>query len=132
MFEPDAVDIPARCLPRLGLEGAGEVAGREPGAGGERFDGEVVAGVLGDPVLDLAQRFAAGGLRGELRTELGLVAGPPQKDDEVAGDGERDLPAEVLLDQGEGEIDARAVTPAEVASFPSRTKIGSGSTSTAG
>lgn len=131
MFEPDAVDVPARCLPRLGLEGAGEVAGREAGAGGERLDGEVVTGVPGDPVLDLTQWFAAGDLRGELRTELGLVARPPQKDDEVSGDGERDLPAEVLLDESE-ERSMPAVTPADVASFPSRTKIGSGSTSTAG
>ena len=83
------------------------MAGREPGAGGERLDGEVVARVLGDPLLDLAQWLALGGLGGELRAELGLVARAAQEDDEVAGDGEGDVPAEVLLDQGEREVDAR-------------------------
>ena len=107
MFEADPVDVAARCHARLGLEGAGEVAGREPGAGGERLDGQVVVGVLGDPLLDLAQRFALRRLRGQLGAELGLVARAPQEDDQVAGDGERGVAAEVLLDEREGEVDAR-------------------------
>lgn len=57
-------------------------------------------------MLDLAQRFAPGGLGDELGAELGLVAGPAQKDHQVAGDGERDVPAVVLLHEREGQVDS--------------------------
>lgn len=106
MFEPHPVDVAAGGRTRLRLEGAGEVAGREPGTGGERLHGEVPVGVLADPLLEVAQRLPAGGLGGQLGTELGLVAGAAQKDDQMAGDGEGHVPAEVLLDQGERQVDA--------------------------
>lgn len=63
--------------------------------------------MFADPLLDLTERFAPGCLRGQLRAELGLVAGASEKDDEVPGDGQCRVPAVVLLDQGEREIDAR-------------------------
>ncbi|CAM5496372.1 hypothetical protein SNARM312S_03373 [Streptomyces narbonensis] len=69
-------------------------------------NGEVAAGVLGDPLLEVAQRLPVGGLGGQLDAELGLVARAAQEDDQMAGDGEGDVPAEVLLDQGEREVDA--------------------------
>ncbi|GAA3037694.1 hypothetical protein GCM10020000_14600 [Streptomyces olivoverticillatus] len=81
--------------------------GREVGARGERLDRQVRAGVGDDPVLDLAQRGALGGLRGELGAELPLVAGAAQEHHQAPGDGERGLAAEVLLHQGEREVDAR-------------------------
>ncbi len=62
--------------------------------------------MLGDPPLDLAQRCALCGLGGELRAELRLVAGPAQEDHQVPGDGEGDVPVQVLLDQGERQVDA--------------------------
>lgn len=107
LFEAHPVDVPAGGHAGLRLESAGEVARREPGAGGERFDGEVLAGVFGDPVLDLAQRFATGRLSGELGTELGLVPGSAQKDHQVTRHREGHLPAVVLLDERECEVDAR-------------------------
>lgn len=107
LFEADQIDVPARGHAGLRLEGAGEVAWREAGAGGERLDGEVVVGVLGDPVLDLAQRLAPRGLGGELGAELGLVPRASQEHDEVAGDRQRGVAAVVLLDEREGEVDAR-------------------------
>lgn len=82
------------------------MTGREPGAGRECLHAEVGVRVLGDPVLYVPQRLADGGLSGELGAELGLVAGAPQEDDEVAGHGERHLPAVVLLHEGEREVDA--------------------------
>ena len=63
--------------------------------------------------------------------ELRLAAGPLQEHDQPAGDGEGDVAAEVLLDQREARS-MPAVTPAEVQTSPSRTKIGSGSTVTSG
>lgn len=106
VFEADPVDVPARRDAGLRPEDAREVPGREPGAGGERLDGEVLAGVFGDPLLDLAQRLASGRLRGELGAELGLAARAPQEHDQMAGDDEGGLAAEVLLDEREGEVDA--------------------------
>jgi hypothetical protein len=106
VFEADAVDVAARGGAGLGVEGAGEVARREGRAGRERLDGQVGAGVFGDPLLDLAQRLAPRGLGGQLGAELGLVAGPAQEHHQVPGDGEGGLPAEVLLDQGERQVDA--------------------------
>jgi hypothetical protein len=62
--------------------------------------------VLGDPLLDLAQRLPPGCLGGELDAELGLVARSAEEHDEVAGDGEGGVAADVLLDEREGEVDA--------------------------
>lgn len=56
-------------------------------------------------MLDLPERLAPGGLRGELGTELGLVPRPAQEDDQMAGDGERGVAPQVLLHEREGEID---------------------------
>lgn len=106
VFQTDAVDVAARRHAGLGLEGPGEVAGREPGAGREDVHRQVRAGMFGDPLLDLAQRLPLRGLCGELGTELGLVSRSPQEDDEMAGDGEGDLAADVLLDEREGQVDA--------------------------
>lgn len=87
-------------------EGAGEVPGREAGAFREPLDGQIRVRVLADPLLDLAQGLAAGGLSSELGAELRLITRAPEEDDEMAGDGERGVPAVVFLDQGEREIDA--------------------------
>ena len=63
--------------------------------------------MLGDPLLDLAQWLPSRRLGGELGTELCLAARASEEYDQMAGDGERDIPAVVLLDQGEREVDAR-------------------------
>ena len=49
----------------------------------------------------------------------------------MPGDIERRVPAEIVFHQGQREVDP-AVTPAEVATFPSLMKIGSGLTRIAG
>ena len=76
------------------------------GARGERGHREVGVEVVGDPGLQLAQRLALGGLRGELRAELRLAAGALQEQHEPARRLERDLAAEVLLDQRERQVHA--------------------------
>lgn len=107
MLQADPVDVAAGGRAGLVAEGAGEVARGEAGAGGERLHGQVVGRVLGDPALHLPQGIAAGGLRGELGAELGLVARPAQEHHQVAGDGQGGVPVQVLLDQGQREVDAR-------------------------
>ncbi len=99
------VDIAPRCHAHLVTERAGEVPRGEARALREGVDGEVRRRVLGDPLLYVAQRPALCGLRGELGAELGLVARTPQKDDQMPGDGQREVPAEVLLHQGQREVD---------------------------
>ena len=81
----------------------------------------------GDPLLQLAQRLALGGLRGELGAELRLPAGALHEQHEPARDLERRRAAEVLLDQREREVHAGGDAGGGVES-PSRTKIGSRST----
>ena len=77
------------------------------GARGERLDAEVVPGVGGDPALEVAQTVALRRLRGELDAELRLVPRASQEEHQPAGDGERGLVAEVVLDEREREVDAR-------------------------
>ncbi len=64
--------------------------------------------MLGDPGLDLPQRSALGELGGQLRAELRLVAGAAEEHHQVPGDLQRGVPAQVLLDQGEREVDPRS------------------------
>jgi hypothetical protein len=63
--------------------------------------------VLGDPRLELAQGLALGELAGKLGAELGLPPGSLQEQHEAPRDGEGRLPAEVLFDEGEGQVHAR-------------------------
>ena len=100
----DVVHVPAGRGAGLRLEGTGEVTGRQTGAGGERLHAQVRARVLSDPLLELAQRRPPSGPDGRLRAELGLVARPAQEHDQVPRDGQRGVPAQVLLHQG--EVDA--------------------------
>ena len=119
-------------MPGLAAEGAGEVAGAHRGALGERLDPQVGVEVVGDPGLELAQRPALGELGLEVGAELGLAAGALEEEDEPAGG----LDAR---SRGRGPprpcASARSmpeVTPAEVQTSPSRTKIGFGSTVSSG
>ncbi|MDQ0939426.1 hypothetical protein QFZ67_001131 [Streptomyces sp. V1I1] len=50
------------------------MAWREPGAGGESLDGEILFRVLGDVVLHVAKRLSARGLGGQLGAELRLAS----------------------------------------------------------
>src|SRR5580700_8732703 len=78
-LEPRAVDVTAGRHPDLGGEGAGELARGQAGPVGEDVDGEVGGGVFGDPVLNFAQRGAAGDLGGQLGAELRLAARAAQE-----------------------------------------------------
>ncbi len=62
--------------------------------------------MVGDPALHLAQRLAVRELSGQLGAELSLVARAAQEDDEVAGDLQGRVTAEVVFDQGQREVDA--------------------------
>ena len=74
---------------------------------GHGLDREVALGVVEHPLLEVADGVALGELGGELGRELGLAAGAAQEEHEPAGDAERDSAAEVLLDDGQGEVHAR-------------------------
>jgi len=63
-LEPGPVDVPAGRHAGLGGEGAGELARRQAGLPGQGFDGQVGAGVFGDPLLNLAKRGAVRDLPG--------------------------------------------------------------------
>jgi hypothetical protein len=85
-----------------------------------------------DGFLHVPDRAAARPRHPHRGGELGLSARAPQVQHEPARHRLRQLGAVVLLDQRERQVDA-AVTPAAVHTFAElRTKIGSGSTSTAG
>jgi hypothetical protein len=105
-LQPGQVDVPAGWQAGLGGEGAGELARRQAGPLGQRLDRQVGRRVLGDPLLHLAERLPLRELGGELRAELRLAAGAAQEHDQLAGDGEGGVAAEVVLDQGEREVDA--------------------------
>ena len=67
----------------------------------------VVVGMLGDPRLQLAQRIARRDLRAELRAELRLPARPLHEQHELARGRQRDVAAEVVVDEREREVHAR-------------------------
>ena len=120
-LQPDPVDVPARRHAGLGGEAAGELPGRQarpgrPALGTDRSS----AGPLGDPLLHLAQRRAPRQLSLQLGAELRLAARAAQEHHQVPGDVQRRLPADVLLDQRQGQVDARG-DPCEVTTPPSRT-----------
>src|SRR5215212_6956100 len=98
-LDPRHLDVGGGRHPRLPSEGAGEVALAHARAFRQRRDREVAVEVVGNPLLQLAQRLALGALGGELRAELRLSAGPLEEEDEPARDLERGRPPEVLLDQ---------------------------------
>src|ERR1700749_4512173 len=106
-LEPGAVDVAAGRHSDLGGEGAGGTAAGEAGGDGAGGGGEGGGGVFGDPLLTLAQRGAVRDLGGQLGAELRLAARAAQEDHQVAGDGERDVAAEVVFDERERQVDAR-------------------------
>jgi hypothetical protein len=72
---------------------------------GQGLDGQIRGQAPGHPRLEFAERLAVRGLQFERGAELRLTAGSADEDDQVPGDGQGRLPAEVFLDQGEGEVD---------------------------
>ena len=62
--------------------------------------------MVGDVLLELAHGPVVGDLGLELGAELGLVAGPAQEDDQDAGHVAGDVGAEVLLEEGQEQIEA--------------------------
>ena len=105
-LDPQGLDVRGGRGAGLGPEAAGEAARAHRGPTGEHGDGEVLVEVVGQPALQLGDRVGAGGPGGELRAELGLAAGAAHEDDQPAGDGVGELGAVVVLDEGEGEVDA--------------------------
>ena len=76
-------------------------------AGREARRPEVLVEVPGDPALQVAQRALGGGPCAQPGAELRLAARAVQEDDEVAGDAQRGLGTVVVLDERQGEVDAR-------------------------
>ena len=103
-LQTQALDVAGRCDPRLGAEAAGEVAGAHVCPLRQRLHGEVGRQALHGEALDVAQRVALGRLGGEGGAELRLVGRSAQEEDEVTGDRQRRLPAQVVLDEGEREV----------------------------
>ena len=106
-LDANGLDVRTGSHTELLAKSAREVALAHVRALGKRGNGEVGVEVLGDPVLELAQRLALGGLRRELRAELRLAARALHEHDEPARHLQCRLAAEVLLDQREREVHAR-------------------------
>lgn len=62
--------------------------------------------MLGDPLLNLSQWLALRFLGGELGTELRLVSVAPREDHQASGDSQCRVPAEILFDQCQSEVDS--------------------------
>ena len=130
-LHPQRLDVGRRGHPGLAPEEAGEVARAHRGAFGQGLDPQVGVEVVGDPGLELAQRPPLGELRREVGAELGLAAGALEEEDQPARDLQRDL-APRSSSTSARERSMPEVTPAEVQTSPSRTKIGLGSTLSSG
>src|SRR4051812_35992846 len=100
------VDVGAGRHADLVPEGAREVALAHAGAGGEGGDAQVGVQVRGHPLLELLERRALGRLGAQVRAELRLATGALDEHHKPAGGFERDVAAEVLLDEGEREVHA--------------------------
>lgn len=74
---------------------------------GESVDTEILMQMLEQPVDHFAHAAFAARLRVERRRKLRLIAWPLDVHDQLAGNGQGSMGAEVFLDQGEGQIDAR-------------------------
>ncbi len=59
-----------------------------------------------DPALEFADPHLLGKLGGELDTELGLVSGAFEEEDQRLRHAKRDLLSEVLLDERQRHVDA--------------------------
>jgi hypothetical protein len=88
----------------LPAKGTREVARAHAGPFCKGGDRQVLAEMVGDPCLKLAQRLPLGDLGRQLRAELRLAARTLQEEHEPAGNLERRAAAEVLLDQCEAEV----------------------------
>src|SRR5205823_1418303 len=106
-LESHRLDIGGRREADLPLKDAGEVARAHERALGEDGHREVLVEMAGDPALKLAQRLAPWRLPGELGAELRLAAGPLEEEHQPPRHLERDVRAEVVLDERERQVDPR-------------------------
>ncbi len=104
-LDPDPLDVARGPDADLGGEHAAEVADAHRRAPRERGHREVLGRVVDDPRLQIAHRRTIRGGGGELGRELRLAAGAAHEHDQPAGDQQRDLAAEIVLDHREREID---------------------------
>lgn len=105
-FEPLVLHVGGRGLTGVSEEDAREVAlaeSRFPCQGG---NGQIVPQVLPNPADEVRDRIALGHLRGEGCAELALASGASQVHDQPSRDFECERPAEVFLEESEGEIHA--------------------------
>src|SRR4051794_37742047 len=98
------LDVGRRRHSELATKCAREVARAHVRQLCEALDGQLLAEVAGEPGLQLTQGLAVGHLRSEMRAELRLAAGAACVDHEPARGLERDLAAEVLVDERQCQV----------------------------
>src|SRR4030095_11713581 len=94
----------------VAAKGAGEVARAHPRPPGERRNGQILVGGLGDEALKVAEPVTLGDLRAELRAELRLAALPAQEEDEPARDLQSARAPRIFVHQVQGQVDPRGDT----------------------
>jgi hypothetical protein len=107
MLDADLLHVAGRGHADLLGEHAGEVPRAHAGARGQRVDRAVGARVVEDPALEVADLVAVGELGTELDAELRLVARAPEEQHEHAGDDQRHVAPQVVLDQRERQVHPR-------------------------
>src|SRR5438094_7520000 len=93
-IEARSMDELGRGHPRLSVKGTSEVPGAHLGMPRKRLDRGILIEVTQYPLLHLLDRRLSGQLCREMRRELRLPAGTLQEQDQVPGDGQRQLATE--------------------------------------
>ena len=104
-FHPHPLDEPTRGLAHLGGEDPGEVAHAHGGGIGEDGNPVVAVGLALDQVLDGPHRRPLRSGHPHRCGELGLSTGAVKEHDQPSGHRLGHLVAQVVLDEGEGQID---------------------------
>ena len=107
-FDPQLLDCFRRSDSELLAKDPRQVPRTLAGPPRERWNGEIVRGVLGRPRDEVTHRRCLRALQPERRAVLALVARPAQVHDHRSRDGERQVGSEVFLDQRERQVDPGA------------------------
>ena len=107
-IDADPFEPACRRRARLGLEHPVQVAHAHPGGRCHRGGGVFVGGIGQDRIHQGPQRPVVRRRGAQRRRELGLAAGAVHEHHQLAGRFPGCPDAEVILDHGEGQVDARA------------------------
>jgi len=103
-LDTDTLDEVGRSPPHIAAKNSTEVPHAHVDLCCQRLNGEVICQVLGSPALQITHRTAVCGLQFQEGAELRLASRSANKQDEVSGDGERNVPAEVGFHQAKSQI----------------------------